>query len=56
MMTVALLLVSELRFINNEHYENFYNLINDYDIFISTYKKFKFFAEKITKKKKYFIL
>lgn len=48
-MKVALVITGELRFRNREHLIDFKNKVDGFDIYISTYNKYKFHASKLTK-------
>ena len=49
MQEKAILITGQLRFQDIDHFNEFYNKIKKYDIYISTYKEYEHIAQKITK-------
>jgi hypothetical protein len=49
-MKSAILITGELRFEDENHFNKFYSLVENYDIFIATHPKYEWLAKQITNK------
>ena len=49
-MKIAILITGELRFKDKSHFESFKDTVKDYDVFISTYDRYKGLCEKLSDK------
>jgi hypothetical protein len=54
-MKVALIITGQLRFRNRDHLIDFKNKVDGFDIYISTYSKYKFHASKLSNSNRYLL-
>ena len=54
-MKVALIITGELRFRNREHFLDFKNKVDGFDIYVSTYNKYKYHASKLSNSNRYIL-